>query len=962
MLARLVLAGGFALAACNPAPSTEAIADVPADAPEIIWAHDASDVPVDPAVRYGRLANGLRYAILENDTPTETVALRLRVDAGSFMEDDDQRGLAHMLEHMAFNGSQNVPEGEMIKILERVGLAFGADTNAHTSFEETVYELDLPDASAETLDTAFMLLRETADKLLIAPDAVDRERGVVLSELRAGNTYRRRYQEASWAFLYPGARFVERLPIGLREVLETAPAGRLRDLYEAYYRPERVILVAVGDFDADMLEERIAATFGDWTGHGRDGDDPGPGSVAHRALAAGLFVHPEQPTNISLHVIRPGRDKPDTVANRREDLVRGIGFSALNRRFVRLARDVDARFLSASASHGVFFDAVEQASISVSSEPDAWNEALGVGERELRRALEHGFNQVEIDEVIAGLRSAYQAQADGADTRRTGGLAGSILGRAASDTVFGHPRAALERFEALVSEVTVDDVNRAFREAWGDEEPLIFLGTNADIADGTEAGEAALLEAYRASRAMPVDAPASDEAVVFAYDDFGTPGVIAERDHVEDLDIVRLRFENNVRLNVKQTAFEDDRVRVRVRLGAGRLALPRELPGLNYLVSGPFIAGGLDAHSFDDLQSLLAGNNVGLGFSVSGDAFSFSATTTPEDLALQLKLFAAYTVAPGYGAEALARFQRAVDVNYDSLDATPGGVASRDVPRLLVSGDPRFGMPPKDVLKARTFEELAAVLGPALSVGEIEISLVGDVDEATAVRVVAESFGALPLRADNTDPYDDARRVRFPEPTPEPIVLRHAGEADRALMLTYWPTTDNHDTRRFAVVSLLEGVLGLKLIDRVREADGATYSPRSRSSMSSVSPGYGYLSVSLDLEPDQVDPYFAVIDEVVATLVAGDISEDELHRARQPILEDLEQSEESNGAWLGIVSIAQTQPRFLDVHRNYPGILASVTIDEIVSAAQEYLNPDKAFRVAILPPEGGGPVEGLDAP
>ncbi|MCK5909293.1 MAG: insulinase family protein, partial [Caulobacter sp.] len=300
----LVAAAGLSLAACShvPKPSLPSLKrEAAVEAPVLAgprkedlkpgqWAQALSDIAPDPAWRFGVLPNGMRYAIRKNATPPAQASLRLWFDAGSLMEADDQQGLAHFLEHMAFNGSKNVPEGEMIKILERHGLAFGADTNASTGFDETVYQLDLPKTDDGTVDTSLMLLREAAGELTIAPEAVDRERGVVLSEERARDTPGYRVAIKTLSAQMEGQLPPKRIPIGKTEVLKAAPAQRIRDFYEAYYRPERAVLVAVGDFDVDAMEAKIKGRFGDWAGKGQPGKTPDVGPVAKRGPTAKLIV------------------------------------------------------------------------------------------------------------------------------------------------------------------------------------------------------------------------------------------------------------------------------------------------------------------------------------------------------------------------------------------------------------------------------------------------------------------------------------------------------------------------------------------------------------------------------------------------------------------------------------------------------------------------------------------------
>ena len=238
------------------------------------WPQARSDVTPDPAVRFGALPNGMRYAIMRNATPPGQASLRLRFDVGSLMEADGEQGLAHFLEHMAFDGSKAVSEGEMAKILERHGLVFGADSNAETSFDATDYKLDLPKADDESVDTGLMLLREISGELTLAPAAIDRERGVVLAEERTRDNPAYHIFTSRLGFLLEGQRPPLRFPIGKAEVIQKADHAALAAFYARYYRPERATLVVVGDFDVAAMEAKIRAQFGSWRGAGPAGADP----------------------------------------------------------------------------------------------------------------------------------------------------------------------------------------------------------------------------------------------------------------------------------------------------------------------------------------------------------------------------------------------------------------------------------------------------------------------------------------------------------------------------------------------------------------------------------------------------------------------------------------------------------------------------------------------------------------
>lgn len=961
-----LLAAGLLLTACGDAPQpagTEtaqvpqaaqedaAAAAAPDDKPQagdaVRFPHQASDLKADPAVIYGELENGLRYAVMENDTPTGTAALRLRVDMGSLMESADQRGLAHFIEHMAFNGSENVAEGEMVKILEREGLAFGPDTNAYTSYDETVYMLDLPETDAETVETGMFLMSEI-DDLLLDAEAIDRERGIVQSEKRARNTPAFRAFLAQSEFLYPEALFTERTPIGTDEVLARAPREEFVELYRSFYRPDRVFFSAVGDFDAATMERRIQDAFGDWTVEGEPGEDPQLDPPEDRGLEAGYFQDPAIPTSVSLNAVRPYAEEPDTAETRLENLTRAIGNNILSRRFDTLSRQPGAVLLGGGAGYSSLLETAETATVNIVTEPDQWKQALTLAETELRRALEHGFTEAELAEQMANIQTAYENAADQAATRQTGQLANALVSAFGSESVFMHPDAALRLFNEMKDKITLDAVEAAFRKQWEGEQPLIFLSTAAELDDP----EDAILQVYRDSAARPVEPPEAEAAGEFAYDDFGQPGEVVWREEIEDLGITQVRFDNNVMLNIKPTDFQEDAVLMKLRFGGGILETDPQSAASRFLYSNAFALGGTGEHSLDDIQRLMAGKSVSTNFYAETDAFGASAGTTPEDMDTQLKLWTAYLADPGYRPESIAQFHKLYNVFYDTLGGTPEGVFQRDAASLLYSGDPRFAFPKPGAVEALTLADARGFIDPSRKNAALEIGIVGDITVEEAIESVAATLGALPERALERKSYEDARQVSFPAPG-ETVTFRHEGEADRALAQVYWPAPDGRDAAQARALSLLAEIFQLKLTDRIREEEAAAYSPAAGYSGSRLFEDYGYFQVSLDLKPADVDSFFGVVNEIAASLASGEISEDELQRARRPVLESIEENQEQNGYWLGVVGESQTDPGILARHRSRTADYEAVTLDQLKRLAKAYLQPSNAYRIQILPPESG---------
>ncbi|RJF90661.1 M16 family metallopeptidase [Sphingomonas cavernae] len=945
ILILLASAGVLVLSACQspaPLPRPEVVRTDPVAS---AWGFDRSDVPRDLEWRYGELANGMRYAIRRNLTPLGSASIRMRVDVGSTAEAEDQQGLAHFLEHMAFNGSTNVPEGEMVRILERNGLAFGADTNASTTFTETVYKLDLPRAGDEVVDTGLMLMRETAGELAIAPRAVDRERGIILSERRARDQYSYRRLTSFLDFALPGTLVARRMPIGDPQVIRSAPAERIRDLYESFYRPDRTVLIVTGDIDPDAIEAKIRARFSDWQPRRPAEAEPVTGTVdADRPTSTAYFRDPAVPTAVSLFVTRPADTSPDSTRKREGAILETLANAMLSRRLAKLARQADPPIIGGSASYTTLFGAAELASIEISAKGDDWQSAVGVADRQLRRALSYGFTQAELDEQMANLRHGFENGARQAATRRSEALADALVSAIDDDLVVTTPAWRLEQFNTFAPRISLDAVNTAFRAIWTGANPQVHVAGKKAIPDAP----AAILAAYDESRSTEVLPIADAQRAAFAYRDFGNPGAVATDSRIADLDIRTIRFANNVRLNIKKTDFERDRVRVSLRIGSGALEFNKDKPGLRMFMNSAFASGGLVAHSLDELQTITAGRSVTLGLAASDEYFGTTTITTPEDLELQMQIFAAYMLAPGFRADGDRQWQNRIPVLYDTYDASPGAVAARDVPAIITSGDPRFGTPPLRLLQQRNMAELKAATARAFASGAIEIGIVGDIDEQAAIDIVARTFGALSLRDAAPARLTEARQISFPVDR-VPAVLFHEGKSDEAMAMAYWPTTDNADFRTDATLSMLSAVMGLMLTEELRETLGATYSPVAYSSTSSAYPGFGQLVASSNVAVEDIARVEAAVDAIAEKLRTEPVSADLMLRARKPILERIDKSRRENGAWIALLDEAQTEPRWIERFRQARPVYESITAADLQQAAQRWLAQASALRIRILP-------------
>ena len=908
------------------------------------WDAGDSEFQPEEGWRFGKLENGMRYIVRPNDRPEQTAVVRLHISTGSLDERDDERGFAHFVEHMAFNGSTNVPEGEMVKLLEREGLSFGADTNASTGFDETVYKLDLPRADAELLDTALMLMRETVGELTFDAEAVARERGVILSERRVRNTYSLKNVIDSFEFLYPQGRVSQRLPIGILETLEEATAEGLRAFWEREYLPEDTVLVISGDFPASEAEQAIRGHFADWQRFG-EAEEIEAGTV-DPALSGqtDIYLDPALSETVTLARHAPYIDRPDTLAERQRSLLTSIGSRIIARRIQRLSRSEDPPFRGVSIGASDYFEAGRTMQLSVATEDGGWQRGLEAAIAEYRTALEYGFSEAELAEQIANIRTSLENAAANSQTRTNAQFAGQAATIIKGNGVPTGPAESLARFEEFAPQITPDAVLAALKDEYVDlGDPLIrFTGKTAPAG-----GETALREVVEVAFAAPVAPPSETETAYFAYTDFGEPGDVVSDTRTEPYGIRTVRFANGVMLNIKPTELEADRVRVTMNLDGGNLLKTRDDPLAVELV-GLLSAGGLGEHSRDELQTMLSGRSVGAGFSADGETFVASAVTTPRDLELQLQLMAAYLTDPGYREEGLGPWRQSLADFFARLGRTPASAYSEAVGPILSDGDPRFSRQPIEAYEALDYADLRSVLDDRLSAGAIEIGIVGDVEEDEAIALVARTFGALPAREDAFRERTDARQRSFVGER-RTYVVPHDGEQDQALIRLVWPTADDSDWARSSGMTLLAGVVRLKLLEKLREELGQAYSASATSAMSDTYEGYGTFAVGAQVDAGQLDAVREAIGEVLADLRSTPVDDDTLQRARQPILESLANRLKTNGGWITLTDRAQSEADYLDRLSTAEDRYRAMTADDLLKLLREYLEPSEAVEIRVVP-------------
>ncbi|MCX6878803.1 MAG: insulinase family protein [Verrucomicrobia bacterium] len=944
-----------AAAPTTPAPAPDTPPATPKTDPTVpkieprAWPQAASDITPDHGATFGSLNNGLRYLIYPNSEPPKRVSLRLHLATGSLMEADNQQGVAHFLEHMVFNGSKNYSAKDLVPRMQHLGIEFGAHVNAFTSFDETVYMLDLPDLSAETLQLGFTVMRDFGDGALLEAAEIDSERGVILAEKASRDSVSYRLMLMQLNTLLPDSLVAKRFPIGIDEVIKSAPRERFTDYYTRYYTPARMTFIVVGDVDPAAMSQRIETHFASMANPAAPGRNPDLGQIkAPEGLVTAVFADKEvTATSLSLTLVRPYEKKPDTTATRIARLPLKIAHSMLSRRLERLAQKEQSPIASGSASNDDEFNFAEIGSIEVVASDDRWQAAVPVLEQEFRRALEHGFTATELAEAKANILNAYEQAVQEQPTRKSEGIAMALIRSINSDSIFSTPDTDLEIVRNGLAGMDPEVCHAALKKFW-DATGMHLILTTKEKPERAEKNLAAL---YQESTGSPVAAPAAGTARKFAYADFGKPGTVTTRKGVADLGLTQLVLSNNIRVNLKPTDFEKNRIHLLARIGSGQLTQPKDMPMLDTFASAVFEGGGLGKHSNDELQQLLAGRNVGATLGIAEDAFTLGGNTTPLDFGLQVRLMCATLTDPGYRNEGLWQFQKAIPTIYQQLNHTPAG-PQQQMKGWLHGGDSRFAPAAMEQLSSYTIDQAKKWLTPELTRGYLELSIVGDFQVEAVLPELLATFGALPKR-DRTKPeLPEARRIVFPN-APAAKTFTYDSKIPQAVAFAIWKTVGvRNNTKEFRRLNLLADIYQDRLREEIREKLGASYSPGAAATGSEALDDVGFVLGQSMGQPADVPLLLTTMRDLADQLATKGATADDFDRALKPTLSQLKQSLRDNKYWLTTaISQCQLDPKRLDLVRGRDADYASITVAEINALARKYLAAENALLISIKPKE-----------
>ena len=922
------------------------------------WTWDPTEIlPRDPAVLTGELANGLHYYVRSNGRPENRAFLRLVVRAGSVLEDDDQRGLAHLVEHMAFNGTRNFEKTELLDYLQGIGMRFGPDVNAYTGFDETVYMLEVPTDDPEILDTALLVLEDWASGISLDDEEIEKERGVVVEEWRGDRGAGARLRDAEIPYRFHGSRYAERLPIGDPEIVREAPPERLRDFYRDWYRPDLMAVIAVGDFDAPEVEAEIRERFGRLEGP----DEPRERFEAeippHEETLVSVFSDPELSSSSISVAYKGPADAFVTVADYRERLIRGLYNGMLNNRLAERAEEADPPFIGASSSRGTMARERSLYVLSATAREGAAVRALEALLTESERARRHGFEESELERAkVNTLRSVDRAWDERDKTHSTAYVREYQRNFLTAEPF---PGIAYERELArrYVPDIELAEVN-AVADSWIHDHDRVILASGPEKEGLERPRKEELLAAFDRIDKVEVAAWEDDVGEGALVPVRPSPGRIVERSTIEELEVTEWRLSNGVRVVLRPSDFKNDEILV-ASFSPGGASLVSDDDWLEANVAASVAQlSGFGNFSLTQLNKALAGKVARVGPAIGPLFEGISGRGSPRDLETLFELIYLSGTSPRRDAEAYESFLTRQGALLRNQSAMPRVAWARALQEVLTREHPRRRMITEEMLAGLDQERVFAVYEDRFrDFSDFTFFFAGSF-ELDAIEPLVETWlGGLPSIG-REEAWRDVG-VRMPEGRIERTVYKGLEEQSQ-VALVYSGPFEQSQLNRYRLSSMIS-LLRDRLRDRLREELGGTYGAHVAGGSDRIPVSTFAVQIIFGCDPDRVEELLQAVDQEIARIRTDPATDEEVARIRERQRRSRETARETNGFWLSALQSAyrfEEDPLLILEHEK---LFDELDAEMIAGAAEDYLGGENVVQVLLMPEASEAIDEAADA-
>ncbi|HUP88208.1 MAG TPA: insulinase family protein [Longimicrobiales bacterium] len=904
----------------------------------------ADTLRVDPNVTMGRLPNGLRYYIRVNNKPEKRAELRLAVNVGSVLEDEKQRGLAHVVEHMAFNGTEHFKKQELVHYLESIGMRFGADLNAYTSFDETVYMLTVPTDTGKALEQGVQILEDWAHEQVFDPAEINKERGVVIEEWRLGQGAEERMRDKYFPVLFANSRYAERMPIGTKISLETFSHADLKRFYHDWYRPELMAVVAVGDFDKTRVEEMIKAHFGTWKHDGGPPRAPFPVPDHDTTLVSITADKEATVASVSVYNKLPLHTQV-TVADYRLSLAQSLFMQMINDRFEELTQQGNPPFIGASAGGGAVVRTKEAFILGAATKDDGILRGLEAVMTEAARVQKHGFAETELQRAKTNLLRSYEQAYAERDKSESAPLADEYVRAFLESEPIPGITTEYQLAQTLLPQISIQMVNALIKEWISDknrvvivqapEKPTVKIPTQAEISN--------VIAHVRTMDLKPYDDRVADASLI---PNMPTPGTIVTETRDTATSITIWKLSNGARVLLKPTDFQADQVLMRAS-SPGGTSLVADKDYVSALFSTTLVSlSGLGQFGSIELNKALTGKAARVSPFLAERREGFSGQASPKDLETLFQLTYLHATSPRRDTTAYQSLRSRLAAVLENQSASPES-AFQDTLEVTLTQHHFRSRP----LTMKLLDEVS--LDRALDIyrerfgdaSDFTFAFVGNFTVDEIKPLVLRYIGGLPSTNRKENWRDNS--VRPPTGVVERVVKRGVEQKANTDLVFTGPATDLSGENRSAL-SLMLDILEIRLREVLREDLGGTYGVDIGGSMSREPyPSYT-ISVSFGADPARIDTLTKVVFQQIDLLKAKGVTAEEVAKVKETQKRSWETNVKRNDYWLGqIIARDEGKERFADV-LTLPSRIDKITAQQIARTA-DLLRRDNYVRVTLLP-------------
>jgi zinc protease len=912
-------------------------------------------LPNDESVRFGVLENGMTYYIKHNQEPKERASFYIIQNVGALLEEDHQNGLAHFLEHMAFNGTEHFPDKGIIDFLERHGVAFGENINAYTGQNQTVYTLiDVPVTKPGIIDTSLLILHDWSNYLLLTEEEIDAERGVIKEEWRTGNTAQRRIMKASLPYLFPNSKFAERDVIGEMEVIENFEYDALRDFYHKWYRTDLQAIAMVGDFDAAEMEKKVIDRFSHIPPVENAPERPFYEIPDHEEMIFGLVTDREADQTIIRYMIR--HTKPDTgpesVLDLREDYIHSLFNSMMTQRIEELLQKGEPPFVIGMINYGDFERGYEALSVLTLAKPNQEELGFSTIMTELERVKRYGFTQGELDRSKAEILTQWEKYYNERDKISNEEYINDYVNNYLDGDAYLSAETGYMLVQALLPTITLEDFNTRIQD-WISEENQVLLITGPEgegIEHMSEAAAMAIFEQVAAAEIEPYEEEALAESLVSA--ELPMAGIESTKE-VGLMDAVEWKLSNGATVVFSQADFEKDQVQIRAYSKGGS-----SLYGDEYVPAADMLTGLIEMYGTGDfdatqLQKMLAGKNVSLQLSLGYLSEGVNGTSTPKDLETLMQLVYLYFNHPRFDKEAHDAIMSRYDAFIENMNKNPQKIMSDSLSLIMTDHHSRTRILDQEFLEDVDFGLIQEVyLDRYADAGDFLFFIVGNVDEEAVKPLVQKYIGAIP-DLDRTETWVD-REIYEPDGKVERIIPV-AMETPKANVNIMVKKEMKYDPYHRAVMSVIEGILDLRYVETIREEEGGTYGVRVRTGMERWPLEKGTLQIRFDCDPERADDLKGIIYEELSKLAENGPSQEDLSKTVENLLKVREQNKEHNSYVLGTLYNFYIHGINFDDPANYEDILNGLKTEDVRRVMSSLYDDPNLVDVVFVPKEAAMP-------